>query len=108
MSPCHKRVITNLNWTDSFHSLHPDDQIYSQYYDNAVHGQGATQIDRMYHYGGLKMIKAEYVPVPFSDNFSLVVDIWFLKISQDYSVQEPNLSSKLVLMLMQTNSSKKG
>ena len=54
-------------------TLHPQDLIFSHYYDNALHGRGATRIDRSYHHGDLKIIKAEYVPVPFSDHFSLVI-----------------------------------
>ena len=75
MSPSLKKLIKNFSWVDSFRSLHPQDLEYSHYYDNAVHGQGATRIDRMYHHGEIIIIKAEYVPVPFSDHFGLVITI---------------------------------
>ena len=73
LSPCLKRLIKNFNWTDSFRSLHPDDLIYSRYYSSAVHGDGATRIDRMYYHGSLQVVKAEYVPIAFSDHLAHVI-----------------------------------
>ena len=35
----------------------------------------AILIDRVYHYGNLVVSKAEYVPIAFSDHFSLVLHI---------------------------------
>ena len=53
--------------------LHPDSQQFSRYYDNSVHGEGASRIDRMYHYGQLHILEAYYVGVAFSDHFALIV-----------------------------------
>ena len=51
MSPCFKRLVSAFSWLDSYRSLHPDQQVFSRYYNNDHHGDGATRIDRMYHVG---------------------------------------------------------
>ena len=48
-----KRLINNFAWVDSYRKLHPGGQHFSRYYDNSVHGEGASRIDRMYHFGPL-------------------------------------------------------
>ena len=68
-----KRLIRTFNWVDSFRLLHPSSNQFSRYYDNSVHGSGASRIDRMYHHGNLKISDAFYVGVAFSDHFALIV-----------------------------------
>ena len=51
-----KRLINNFSWVDSFRKLHPESQQFSRYYDHALHGEGASRIDRMYHYGQLVVL----------------------------------------------------
>ena len=68
-----QRLIKTFNWVDSFRHLHPKSKEFSRYYDNSVHGSGATRIDRLYHHGPLKIVEAYYVGVAFSDHFSLIV-----------------------------------
>ena len=70
-----KRVIRTFNWVDSFRSLYPNSSQYSRYYDNSVHGSGASRIDRMYYHGNLKILEAFYVGLAFSDHFALIVKI---------------------------------
>ena len=74
-SPCLKRLIKNFKWTDSFRTLNPKQKIFSRYYDNIQHGEGATRIDRSYHFGNLEITQAKYVGVAFSDHFSYIVTI---------------------------------
>ena len=68
-----QRLVKNFAWTDSFKKLHPDSQQFSRYYDNTAQGEGATRIDRMYHYGQLQIIEASYVGVAFSDHLYLII-----------------------------------
>ena len=75
MSTCLKRVIRNFCWKDSFRSLYPNKGDFSRYYNSILHGDGATRIDRVYHYGSIIILKAEYVPVAFSDHLSLVIRV---------------------------------
>ena len=70
-----KRLIQNFNWVDSFRSLYPQIKQYSRYYDNAIHGEGATRIDRSYHYGNIEPLEAFYVGVAFSDHLAYIVKI---------------------------------
>ena len=70
-----KRLINNFSWVDSYRKLHPGGQQYSRYYDNSVHGEGASRIDRMYHYGQLTVLEADYVGVAFSDHLAFIVKI---------------------------------
>ena len=73
MSACLKRVMKNYKWTDSFRNLHPTQKIFSRYYDHFQSGEGATRIDRSYHFGRVEVIQAKYVGVAFSDHFSLII-----------------------------------
>ena len=84
-SPCLKRLIKNFSWQDSYRTLHPLSKCFSRYYDSSLHGEGATRIDRSYHYGELEIVKADYIGVAFSDHFSYVV-----------KVKMPGLFSRLV------------
>ena len=40
-----------------------------------MHGEGANRIYRMYYYGGLEIVKAEYVGVAFSDHLAYIVKV---------------------------------
>ena len=68
-----KRLIKTFSWIDSFRQLHPNAQEFSRYYDNSVHGDGASRLDRMYHFGHLVVLQARYVGIAFSDHFALIV-----------------------------------
>ena len=74
MSPSLKRLIQTFNWKDSYRHLHPSDTQYSRYFENA-RGEGATRIDRCYHYGEIKINKASYKPLAFSDHHAHIVNI---------------------------------
>ena len=50
VSPSLKRLIRNFSWKDSFRSVHPDAKIFSRYYEHSISGEGATRIDREYHW----------------------------------------------------------
>ena len=86
MSKCLERLVKVRNWKDSFRSLHPTAQTYSRYYDTS-RGEGASRIDRCYHYGSLQPLKAYYVPLAFSDHFAHVVE--FLVPDNFYSILSP-------------------
>ena len=75
MSNSLKRLTSLFDWVDSFRCINPNLKHYSRYYKNSVHGEGASRIDRMYHFGDLVVLKADYVGVAFSDHMSLVVKI---------------------------------
>ena len=74
-SKCLKRLVKTFSWVDSYRHLHPQVQQYSRYYDNALHGEGASRLDRMYQFGELQIIEAFYVGVAFSDHLTLIVKI---------------------------------
>ena len=70
-----RRVIKTFDWTDSYRWQHPGAQHYSRYYSNSVHGEGASRIDRVYHFGSIDIVETKYVGVAFSDHLSLILKI---------------------------------
>ena len=74
MSNSLKRVIKTFDMTDSFRDLFPKAKAFSRYYGD-VRGQGATRIDRQYHFGDVTIQDARYLPLSFSDHHGLVVTI---------------------------------
>ena len=74
MSPTFKRVVRSFNWIDSFRNMHPTAVQFSRYYSN-TRGEGATRIDRCYHFGDVQIISAKYLPLAFSDHHSHLVQI---------------------------------
>jgi hypothetical protein len=73
MSPSLRALISTLGWEDSFRALHPSADIYSRYYSSERHGEGASRIDRSYHWGGITVLAAEYHPIAFSDHLAYTV-----------------------------------
>ena len=69
-----KRVVNTFDMTDSFRTLHPKAKAYSRYYDD-VRGNGASRIDRQYHWGDITIKDAQYLPLSFSDHHGLVVQV---------------------------------
>ena len=67
-----QRLVKLKEWEDSFRTLHPNQVAFSRHYEN-TRASGATRIDRSYHYGGLKVLEAKYLPLAFSDHFGYVV-----------------------------------
>ena len=63
-----------FKWKDSFRSLHPSAEQYSRYY-GSTRGEGATHIDRCYHYGEIRINSAIYLPLAFSDHHAHVVAV---------------------------------
>ena len=74
MSPTFKRLVKSFNWKDSFRTLHPSLDQFSRYY-SSNRGNGATRIDRCYHYGEIKINSATYLPLAFSDHHAHVVHV---------------------------------
>ena len=74
MSPSFKRVVRSFNLVDSFRVLHPKDLQFSRYY-SSTRGDGASRIDRCYHFGNIKVNSASYLPLAFSDHHAHVVTI---------------------------------
>ena len=74
MSPSFKRLTQTFNWKDSYRHLHPSDKQYSRYFEN-TRGEGATRIDRCYHYGDIAINYASYEPLAFSDHHAHIINI---------------------------------
>ena len=74
MSPTFKRLVKTFNWVDSFRAIHPTAIQFSRYYSN-TRGDGATRIDRCYHYGDIEVKSAVYLPLAFSDHHAHLVTI---------------------------------
>ena len=74
MSKGLQRLIKLKNFQDSFRTLHPASKMFSRYYENS-RAEGATRIDRNYHFGDLVVKEALYQPLAFSDHFGLVIKI---------------------------------
>ena len=82
MSKSLKRMVKNFNWIDSFRSLHPHSKSFSRYYESDRYGEGATRIDRQYHWGDISVQDARLVGVAFSDHLS---QIFKLRLPESFS-----------------------
>ena len=69
-----QRLMKLRDWKDSYRTLYPNTLTFSRYYENA-RAEGATRIDRNYHFGNLDIREVKYIPVAFSDHFGLVVKL---------------------------------
>ena len=74
ISPTFQRVVRTFKWVDSYRVLFPDTKQFSRYFGNS-RGEGATRIDRCYHFGQIKVKNAVYIPLAFSDHHAHVVTI---------------------------------
>ena len=74
MSPSFKRLCQTFNWKDSYRNLHKNEKQFSRYYGNS-RGDGATRIDRCYHYGDISIKSASYEPLAFSDHHAHIVKL---------------------------------
>ena len=74
MSKGLQRLISLKGWKDSFRSLYPNTSEFSRYYENS-RAEGATRIDRNYHFGEISITESKYLPVAFSDHFSQIIQI---------------------------------
>ena len=74
MSNSLKRVLKTFELKDSFRQLYPKSESFSRYYGD-TRGQGASRIDRQYHWGPLTIKEAKYLPLSFSDHHGLVIVI---------------------------------
>ena len=74
MSPSFRTLSKTFNWKDSFRTIYPSANQFSRYYGNA-RGEGATRIDRCYHFGDASINFASYEPVAFSDHHAHVVHV---------------------------------
>ena len=73
MSPSLGSLISTFSWSDSFRHLHPSEKIFSRYYTMEKHGEGATRIDRLYHWGNISVQGASYHSLAFSDHMAHIV-----------------------------------
>ena len=69
ISPSLTRLVNVFGWKDSFRYLHPHSLTFSRYYEVRGH-QGASRIDRQYHWGEVCPSSAEYSPIAFSDHLA--------------------------------------
>ena len=74
-SPSLKRLVSALQWKDSFRLLYPSDLVFSREYDSVAHGPGATRIDRCYVYGDVEVLEVQYVGAAFSDHMIQIVKL---------------------------------
>ena len=74
MSPSFQKVVKTFNWVGSYRHLHPTARQFSRYYGDS-RSQGATRIDRSYHYGAISVKKAIYLPLAFSDHHAHLVTV---------------------------------
>ena len=74
LSQSFKRLSDTFHWKDSYRSLYPTTKQFSHYYGNS-RAEGATRIDRCYHFGEIRILQAAYLPLAFSDHHALVVKI---------------------------------
>ena len=75
ISPGLKRLVNIFTWKDSFRSLYPNSLIFSRYYESQRYGEGASRIDRNYHYGDIEIIEAKYISIAFSDHMACSISI---------------------------------
>ena len=75
ISPGLKRLVNTFTWKDSFRSLYPNSLIFSRYYESQRYGEGASRIDRNYHYGDIEIIEAKYISIAFSDHMACSISI---------------------------------
>ena len=71
VSPSMKRLVKTFKWSDSFRTLHPNSRTYSRYY-KTDRIDGASRIDRCYHWGEMTTIESKYISLAFSDHFGFV------------------------------------
>ena len=71
ISPSFRKLVSAFNWKDSFRSLFPTKPQYSRYFSNDHQGEGASRIDRSYHWGEIYVHSAEYLSISFSDHLGL-------------------------------------
>ena len=69
-----QRLVQLKDWRDSFRYLFPHAKVYSRYYERGRE-EGASRIDRSYHFGQLTVSGAEYIPLAFSDHFALLIKL---------------------------------
>ena len=67
-----QRLIKLKDWHDSYRNIYPNTKAFSRYYESA-RAEGATRIDRDYHFGGLEVKEVRYIPLAFSDHLGLIV-----------------------------------
>ena len=72
MSPSLRRLVSTFSWVDSYRALHPTTRSYSRYYDSDRYGEGASRIDRSYHWGNITVLEADYYSLAFSDHMAQV------------------------------------
>ena len=71
ISPSFKSLVSSFAWQDSYRVLFPRKVQFSRVYSNTLQGEGASRIDRCYHWGDITVQEAEYHPISFSDHLSL-------------------------------------
>ena len=71
MSPSCRNLVQAFEWSDSYRKLHPGTIQFSRY--QGGDGDGATRLDRSYHWGDLEAAECQYHSISFSDHLSLRV-----------------------------------
>ena len=71
LSPTCKLLVNSFTWSDSYRTLHPRAEQFSRY--QSANSEGATRIDRAYHWGEIKVTEAAYYSISFSDHLILKI-----------------------------------
>ena len=73
ISPSCKNLVRAFSWTDSFRAVQPRGTQLSRYNRADQQGEGASRIDRSYHWGEIQVVEACYNSISFSDHLGLKV-----------------------------------
>ena len=93
-SPSLKRLISLLSIKDSYRELHPQTLQFSHYYGEGSN-EGATRIDRIYTSSAIKVYKATYLTISFSDHLCQMIDININEDLTNKKLPKPKLSFKI-------------
>ena len=72
LSPSCRNLVRAFSLSDCFRRLYPRAAQYSRHSRTVHHGEGASRIDRSYHWGELQVLEAVYNSISFSDHLSLL------------------------------------
>ena len=75
ISPSLRRLVNTFELNDSFRVCHPTLPTFSRYYEGGRSGEGASRLDRCYHWGEIKIVNSKYVNVAFLHHLTHIVSV---------------------------------
>ena len=112
MSASLQSLLSTFSWVDSFRLLHPSAKLFSRYYTMEKHGEGATRIDRLYHWGNISVQGASYHSLAFSDHMahkvtyllpSQMARILSPRASPNFKIKPEVVTDKIFKLRLKTN-----